>query len=71
MNSIAKFWSSISIPQAIVLGCFIASLAAIVVFAPPHFWEVLAAADWRAVAGVVGSIVTAVAGVFVAPKGLK
>lgn len=45
-----------------VLAVLIASCAAIVIWAPPHFWDSLARADWRHVAGVI----TLVGGSFVA-----
>jgi uncharacterized membrane protein len=59
---------NLSLPQAIALAAIALSSALVAVFAPPHFWERFASADWPHIVGVVGLIASAVAGVFTAPR---
>lgn len=55
----------VSIGAWIALSVIVMSCAAIVIWAPPHFWEILGAADWRHIAGVITLVGGAIVGVFV------
>lgn len=55
----------VSIGAWIALSVLIMSCAAVVIWSPPHFWDILGNADWQHIAGVVGLVGTAFVGVFI------
>jgi hypothetical protein len=55
----------VSIGAWIALSVIALACAAIVIWAPPHFWEILGAADWRHIAGVITLVGSAIVGIFV------
>lgn len=55
----------VSVGAWVLLSVIVASLTAIVIFAPPTMWDALGKADWPHVAGVIGLVGSALVGVFV------
>lgn len=71
MGKLAKFWKSISVPQAIVLVALVAGVTVAIVFAPPHLYEKLWETSPTALAAWITIVGTAVLGVFTSSRKAK
>lgn len=66
-NRVVEAFDRIRWPQAVLLIAFMASVVAALVWTPAHLIERVYATDWRAVAGVLVALLTAIGGIVSGP----